>query len=158
MKRETDTFDLGAPVAVIRDRLIVIGGILMAIAAAGEFACIPLVALRLSSGKLPFSLFFAVFGALMAAVSIIALRVRVEVFENGFAERGFGATFTLYRECEAKSPVYADNILKGRKQLHHVIIHKTDGSAVELAEWMLKPELTERIGLDELPVKEKRSV
>ena len=158
MGNRTDRFENETPIKVIRNRAIVIGGVLMALIALIEFICIPLVALKIEEGRIMFCSLFGFFGALMAVVSALVLLVRVEVYENGFAERGPQGEGALYSECVSKTPVYADNIFKGRKELHHYIIHKTDGSDITLAKWMLKPELTGRIGLDELPVRETKIV
>lgn len=155
MSVDRDRFKGEKIVAVIRSPAILIAGVLMAVISAAEFLGIPLVALRLETGKIGFSIFFGVFGLLCLVVSVVALSTRVKVYEAGFTEEGpFDRTSVLYKDCVSKSPVIAYAMTKGRKEIHHIIIDLSDGTSFDLAQWEMKPVLTERIGLDELPIKE----
>ena len=151
-------FEHETPVAVIRDPLMIAAGVATAVLAAAEFICIPLVALKMDTGRVFFCIFFAVFGALIGAVSAVTLLVRTKVYSSGFDQRSPESTCTLFSECVSKTPVLYDDILHGRKRLHHIVVYRADGTAVELADWELKPALTERLGLDKLPVKETKTV
>ena len=151
-------FECEKPGAVIRDPIMVTAGVILPVFAAAEFICIPLTALKMDTGRIFFCIFFAVFGAMMACISILLFLVRTEVYPSGFAQRGLERTCTLFSECVSKTPVIYDDLLRGGKRLHHIIIHRSDGTNVELAQWELKPALTERLELEKLPVKETKTV
>ena len=154
MSDDRERFKGEKPVAIIRSPAIFIASILMAAISIVEFMCIPLVALRLETGKIGLSIFFAIFGLLCLIISAVGLATRVKIYESGFTEGPFDRTSVLYKDCVSKSPVIAYAMTKGRKEIHHIKIDLSDGTSFDLAQWEMKPVLTERIGLDELPIKE----
>ena len=175
MENANDPFNGQKPIKTIRSTSHIIGGLLLLALSLFMLCGIFLFGLKAELWRGFICLLFGIPGALGVAVSILMLRIRLEVYEDGFAIKPAARSLSyisakdvyadeadanrlilekdhaLYSECTGKIPVYAEN-MNGEKYLHHYIITNGDGSIVTLSKWELAHELTERLKLDELPV------
>lgn len=150
-----DHFKAQMPSAVIRNPLFMVSGALLMFVSLFMLAGIFLFGLRADQGRVFICLFFGIPGLLGLILSILILSIKTEIYEEGFVDfpgddNFFSKGSYIYADITAKAPVFA-RTLGGREYLHHYKLFLKDGKSVYISQWQMKPELLDRLRLNELP-------